>query len=419
MLNKKIVFLMPSSSQDSEFENQPHPEFSWETPQGEMVGIWGLEWGDLHMKALAEYYPQYDCEVWQPDLRADKIYTAQLLKNLVHRNFPACLRSRLKYFRVVKELWSRSYRDSLRELDHENTVFIIPLKHYKLWLKPLIFSLRHSGLLYRTFLNLRHALPDTNYSPHPVKALAQVHSNLVKQKWMKRVRNLLVQNDNPAALAELQTNYPQIRMFPFRVGLDLDFWQLVMSKEEARRQLEIASDLFVIIMSQRLVPEYQIDKFIEVVSRLRPGRDFVCYITGHGTKEYEEYLNGLVAKYCLQNKVRFVGFVTDEELRGYFIAADLFATVPYMFAGSGGAQKCIALGTPILHVTLGGTYSFLKEHDAGIYVGPHDYDDWVVKLEQLIGGSEVRIIPREIVESKLSWKQTADDLHNAIQNLAR
>jgi glycosyltransferase involved in cell wall biosynthesis len=408
---------MTSSSKDSEFENQPEPEFQWQTSGGKTVGIWGLEWADLIMKAFANKYPQYHCEVWQPDIRADKIYTAQLCETLVHRNFPAILKSRLIGLHMTKETNSELYRELISEYDDQDTLFIAPVGTYKLWLKPPIVSLKKSPILYITLLNSAMILPDRGSYPNPIKNLIRWRTNKQKIKWMKGIKNFIVQNDNPQAIKEAKRLYPNMRVFSFQMGLDLDFWKPIISKEEARLKLSLPSDKFVIVLSQRLVPEYQIDKFIGVITKVKTNKEFVCYVTGHGADVYEQYLFSMVDRLNTANKIKFVGFVTDEELRTYFIAADLFATLPKFFAGSGGAQKCIALGTPILHITSGCTYELLKEYGAGEYVDPYDYSSWVSKLEQIIDGKPVKTMTRQMAEESLSWKKTAEDIHHAIQNL--
>lgn len=417
MSTKKVIYLMTRSSKNSEFENQPQPEFLWKNSAGKTVGIWGLEWGDLIMKALAESYQNYFCEVWQPDLRADKTYTAQLCKNLIHTNFPAVMKKNIVGIRVKHEIWSDSYKQRMLENDTEDTVFLVPVGAHRLWLGPLVRSLKRAKLLYLTLLNSKLILPDTKYPTNPIRALKLLKINHTKKKSMGRVRNFLVQKDNPTALEKIKQTYPHLRIYHFQMGQDLEFWNRVTTKSEARKALGIPEKPFVIVMSQRLVPEYQIDRFIEVVAGINTEREFICYITGHGTRQYEEYLSRMVANHGLRDKIVFTGFVTDEELRSYFIAADLFATLPKLFAGSGGALKCMALETPILHVTLGSTYELLKEHNAGEYLDPTNYQDWAVKLRELINGRQVRTIPREVIENILGWKRTANDFNEAIKSL--
>lgn len=413
---KKLIFIITFSPKYAEYENQPDPEYCWINQDGLRIGISGLDFGDLICKTLVDYYSEYDCEVWQPDLRADKIYSAQFQDRFVHRNYPAIIRKIVKRCKFVDEIYSETIIKQIGEYDDKDTVFMLPAKEYSLWLTEILATIKMSKILYFYFLNNEMLLTNPIHTVNPLKAVNRLLLNREKLLGMREVRDLLISNNNPEAQNKLQQKYPLLRMFFFKNGMDLDFWRPVMSKSEARKLLAIPSDSFVIVLSQRLIPDYQIDRFIETVSRINPIRNFVCYITGLGFREYEEFLKNLVAHNGQQDRIHFVGFVNDEILRNYFIAADLFATVPIISAGSFGAKKCMAIGTPILHVTSGSTYEFLKEHNAGEFVSPTDYDSWVPKLQEIIDGKPVRTIPREVIEMNFSWKSTAYEVHYAIQN---
>ena len=65
------------------------PDYWWEKQDGSWLGFWIREWPDLLGEAVLSVSGQYRWEVWQPDFRADKIYTKQLDTGLIHRLFPA------------------------------------------------------------------------------------------------------------------------------------------------------------------------------------------------------------------------------------------------------------------------------------------------------------------------------------------
>lgn len=413
----KVILLISFSTQPAEYQNQEQPLFTWTNPKGEMIGIWDKEWGDILLKALAENYPEYECEVWQPELRADKIYSAQLRERLIHRKFPAVKKKRWKRNYVMNEIFSQEIVEYVKKHDDGNTVFILPAKVFSRWLWVIFGSIKRSRVLFYNFLNSGLLLPNETKPRHLGKRVNNCLMNREKSLWMKRTLNLLTSSDNPEALARLSQLYPDLRLFYFKMGMDFDFWYPVMPKKTARESLHIPNEKFVIILSQRLVPEYQVDKFIEVLARLKQKHDFICYISGHGSREYEEYLSGLISNLGLAGRAILIGFVSDEDLREYLIAADLFVTVPLRFAGSGGALKASAIGTPVMHVKSGSSYEFLKEHGAGEFVDPTDYQGWANKLEQIIEGSEVRTVARETLINYYSWQSTADELHQALINL--
>lgn len=413
----KIIFLIAFSTQASEYENQPCPRFSWTKPDGGMIGIWGLEWGELLVNALVKQYPEYDCEVWKPELGADKVYSAQLRDRLVSRKFPASLRTERKLRKAAGDLYSQSIIDQIRELDDGTTVFMLPITKRDAWLDDAVKSISKGRILYYNFLNSGLLLHGRISTLNPRKVGAIWISNRIKHRWMKRVEYLLTSDDNGPALDALKIKYPGIHFSFFKMGMDFDFWVPVVPKNVARDNLGIPKERFVILLSQRLVPEYQVDKFIEVLDRLARDHEFLCYISGHGSREYEQYLARLVEKYSLGDRVRFIGFVSDESLREYLIAADLFVTVPLRFAGSGGALKATAVGTPVLHVRSGNSYQFLKSCGAGEYVEPTSYDEWLQKLRAILGGLQVKTAERSKLVEYYDWRSTANELHAALQGM--
>jgi len=416
---KNVIFVIPGSPNYNEWANKLLPENNvWRVKNGELLYIEGTEFGDLLLKALVEYYPNYNCEVWQQDPLSDKIYTAHLQNGLVHRNFPAKIIKVFKRYKYFKYLYSRDLLILAKCYDSENTIFMIDAQFYKYINVKLINTIKKSKILFYHFLNSKLLLPDSINNINPLKIINNLLIRYNKIRWLKGIKNLLTSNNNPEALNNLKKIFPIINIFLFEFGLDCDYWRPVVDKVEARRILNIPQYSFVILLSQRLVPEYQVDKFIECLTKVKAEREFICYITGHGTLEYESYLNEQVIKHKLEEKVHFVGYVEDDVLRNYFIAADLFVTVPYMFAGSYGAVKCMAIGTPILHVNMGDSYEFLKKHNAGEFVSPYDYDEWAKKLEDIINGKiKVKTVPREELVNYYSWKRTADDLNYALMNL--
>lgn len=369
------------------------------------------------MQALADHYPKYECEVWKPELGADKVYSAQLRDRLVSRKFPSNLRRKRRLGKPADALYSQSIIDRIKDCDDDNTVFMLPITKRDAWLDAAVKSVSKGRILYYNFLNSGSLLPGRMNVSNPRKAAAILISNRIKNKWMKRVEYLLTSEDNPQALDALTKKYGRMRFFYFKMGMDFDFWWPMVPKIVARDKLGIPKEKFVILLSQRLVPEYQVDRFIEVLARLGDAYDYVCYVSGHGSPGYEEYLLGLVTKSGLQHRVFFVGFVPDEALREYLIAADLFVTVPLRFAGSGGALKATAVGTPVLHVRSGNSYQFLKSCGAGEYVGPTSYDEWLEKLKAVLEGQQVKTAERSKLVEYYDWRSTANELHAALQGM--
>lgn len=415
----KIIYLMTFSPKYAEYENKARPRFCWDLPKGKWVGIWGYDFGDLMMKALVDHYPGYDCEVWQPDLRADRVYSAQLHERLAHRNFPARTRTFLRRFKLSLEIYSQELLLEAKKLDGAGTVFILPALSKSQWINKFRKTIKKSLILRAHGLSSSLLLGNYCRSRNIFRQLNRWFLSREHAVSMRDIQHLLITKDNPQAISLLKQKYPWINVFFFVWGMDLEYWKPLYTQKEARKMLEVDQEIFFILLSQRLVPAYQVDKFLQTLSAVRSPRKYLCYVTGHGLREYEQYLEKAAENYGLQDKVVFTGYVSDNDLRLYLIAADLFVTVPWMSAGSGGAVKSMALGTPVLHVTSGSTYVFLRENDAGAFVDAYDYARWSSVLEDIINGKTVKVVPRSIVESHNSWENTARQINSAITSLRK
>jgi hypothetical protein len=89
---KKIISVMAESFPYEIFWNDPRPEISWDTPDGLWVGHWKYGWYDQIGNEVVKLSDEFEYEVWQPDLRADRIYTYLYNENLSHKLFPAKLK---------------------------------------------------------------------------------------------------------------------------------------------------------------------------------------------------------------------------------------------------------------------------------------------------------------------------------------
>jgi glycosyltransferase involved in cell wall biosynthesis len=412
--DKKVIFLMTFSPHYVEFENQPRPPFCWTNQKGEWIGIWGLDWGDLLLKTVADYYQQYQCEVWQPDYRADRTYTADLQTRLKHINFPAEKKRVFQRYRFGYEIYSEQILRDIEKNDTTDTVIMLPSGVYDRWLNNIIGSIKKAVIVYYNLLNISKLLPETAATANPLKALNRYFLTIQKSKCIKRMKILLTGHNDPQVMEGLHSINPMLKVFDIDWGLDHDFWYPAITKEQARVRLDIPQNEYLIILSQRLVPEYQVDRFIEVLSSIDIAAPFRVCITGHGKGDYEDYLKHLSNKLKMDKLVHFVGFVPDEDLRCYLIAADLFATLATKSAGSGGAVKAMAVGTPVLATTTSGDLSdYLRSNKAGMCVDPYAYDEWKDRLRALISGSEITTVPIDQIKKDYDWKNTADSLHNA------
>ena len=85
----KVIHIMNHPPTYEEHANKPRPSINWDTPINGWVGIWGYDWSDQLASEILKVTNEFEHETWQPDLRADKIYSHTFENGLTQRMFPA------------------------------------------------------------------------------------------------------------------------------------------------------------------------------------------------------------------------------------------------------------------------------------------------------------------------------------------
>lgn len=131
-------------------------------------------------------------------------------------------------------------------------------------------------------------------------------------------------------------------------------------------------------------------------------------------------LHRTLAELDLGDRVRLTGFVSDEELGGWYSGADLFC-FPSFYEGFGlPSVEAMRCGTPVL---ASDTSSFPEVvDDAGVLISPHDVDAWAEAMRDLLHSpaqmAELR--ERGLARAEtFSWSRTAEETYRVYQEIAR
>ena len=104
MAKATIIHIMTHLPAYDEHSNKPKPLWNWSTPNGSWVGIGGSDWSDQLAIEVKKINKIIDHEIWQPDLRADRIYSQEIFPGVVHRLFPAQEKTKLVGLRKSREV---------------------------------------------------------------------------------------------------------------------------------------------------------------------------------------------------------------------------------------------------------------------------------------------------------------------------
>ena len=140
--------------------------------------------------------------------------------------------------------------------------------------------------------------------------------NIVKRKLAKFAlsRADLITSDSFFMSDKIGEIYHNNIIMTFPFGLELFKVQETIEKDD-----------FLIFSNRALVVNYNIDKIVDWFANLEDER-YRLVIANSG--EMKEFIEELVAEYSLEDRVEFVGFLTQEEQNKYYAKAKYYISIP-------------------------------------------------------------------------------------------
>ena len=403
-MKTKIINVLPHIPDYEFLQSEPRPPVNWDTPDGNWVGIYRNEIPNKLGREVLKFTNEFEYEVWQPDYRADKIYSHKFEDGLVHRLFPAEDVQELHGFKVIKEINSPAMIDFLKE-NATPTEVVINLNGDFCTLNNEIIKNCGNLPLLQTFRGTIN-LPQTMAFKKRLNVLATINylnKHFVTKRLIKKVDYVTYQNNlNKDTLEEIYRG-PKAKLTS---GCDFSFWKK-LDKKASRRELGLPEDKTIFFTSSLLIMRKQIDKLLEVLKELDHKHDFLLLISGHGTEAYEKYLHDKAQPLLEKGKVRFVGFHTGDKLRKYYSSADLFINPSCSEGGPVSAMKALACETPLFNTNVGNVAESMEKNGSGILVGIRDYQQWKEKLEAFLSGEKVKLFDRKEAEKLYDWQKVA------------
>ncbi|HEX4504190.1 MAG TPA: glycosyltransferase family 4 protein [Alphaproteobacteria bacterium] len=153
-------------------------------------------------------------------------------------------------------------------------------------------------------------------------------------------------------MREYGVPHGRIRIVPGSV--DLERFTDRFSKDAARAALRWPADRPILLSIRRLIARVGLDKLVEAMKAVKEAvPEVLLCIAGRGP--LEGALRAQIAEAGLQNNVRLLGFLPDEELPVAYRAADINVVPTTALEGFGlTAAEALAAGTPSMVTPVGG-----------------------------------------------------------------
>ena len=258
------------------------------------------------------------------------------------------------------------------------------------------------------------------YPETPFLVTVQEGKDLNRQPWlMKLFRHFIFRKaDSATVISNYLAQYvkSQNSKIPIEIipnGVDLSKF----------KPSENHIDSKTIITSSRLVEKNGVGDLIEAMAMVSAKiPDARLKIIGDGNLMESLKLkvennrakpsSGLYGHLGLENKVEFLGEISNESLPKYLSMADVFVR-PSLSEGLGiSFLEAMASGLPIIGTPVGGIPDFLKDGETGLFCKVGDPTDIADKIIKLLEDGELRKKlsenGRKLVEEKYDWNKIAE-----------
>ena len=191
----------------------------------------------------------------------------------------------------------------------------------------------------------------------------------------------------------------------------------VMNKITAREHLKLPVNSKVIFTLGALVERKGFHYLIEAMKIIVEKRsDVLCYIGGSGP--FKDKLQQQINEFGLQNHVKLLGFVPDDELKYWMNAADLFV-LPSLSEGNPTVMfEALGVGLPFVGTTVGGVPEVITSEDYGLLCPPADPECLAEKILIALEKDWDREKIRKYAE-QFTWERVAEKVMGGYDEILR
>lgn len=205
---------------------------------------------------------------------------------------------------------------------------------------------------------------------------------LIEKNTYNRCDRFIVLSQAFGNILHQQYQIPWDKIHIIPGGVDINHFQYNLSRLEARKRLGWPTDRPILFTSRRLVHRMGIDKLLQAIAIIKPTIPGIWLaIAGRG--HIQTLLQQQAIELGLENNVKFLGFLPDEQLPIAYQAANLTVMPSQSFEGFGLAIiESLACGTPVLCTPVGGMPEILQGFAPDLITDSITVDSIADKLEQ-------------------------------------
>ena len=169
--------------------------------------------------------------------------------------------------------------------------------------------------------------------------------------------------------------------------MDVNSFYPIANKKIVREYFNINPEVFVILYVGRLAERKNINLIIDAMEKLKTNKNIVALIAGKG--HMYKVLQNKIKDNKLEDKVKLLGFVKDEDLTRLYNTADVFVQ-PSIYEGMPltllEAQAC---SIPIISTNFEGVNSIIIDNETGLILNKSSAGELAEKIEFLFSNKKI------------------------------
>ncbi|MGC8628882.1 MAG: glycosyltransferase [Candidatus Micrarchaeia archaeon] len=198
-------------------------------------------------------------------------------------------------------------------------------------------------------------------------------------------------------------------------GVDLNKFNPKADPSPAQEAFGLRRNKKIILYLGRISKEKNLDTFIKAAAYLGKKREDIEFVVG-GTGPFLDAYSKKAKKYGLANKIKFLGFVSNDLLPSIYAAADVFC-MPSKFETQGiVCLEAMAEGTPVVAANTPVLNEFVKSGYNGEHFDASNYLDCARKIEKVLNNSEAYKKGAVNTAKAFSLKKVTDKLIKVYKN---
>jgi glycosyltransferase involved in cell wall biosynthesis len=182
---------------------------------------------------------------------------------------------------------------------------------------------------------------------------------MVEKNILEGSDKIVVLSDFTAETLLHHYSIPNGKIVHISGGVDLEYFRLCRNRTALRKNLNIPAKKLVLFTVRNLVSRMGVENLICAMGEVADKIPELYLVIG-GQGPLQEKLKTLARQLSIQDRVRFTGFIEEEDLPFYYQMADLFVLPTKELEGFGLVTlESLACGTPVLGTPIGGTKEIL------------------------------------------------------------